>query len=68
MNDDESEKVYNAKSFSLNAIDATIRLYSTSDSLKPYYLQQHKVASGKFHIIFLRIHKISVILTLKNEC
>lgn len=49
----DSVSVYNAKNFTLNAADGTIRLYSAADSLKPYYLQQHKLKDGGIYSIFL---------------
>lgn len=49
----DSAMMYNAKVFSLNAADGTIRIYSTSDSLKPYYQQQHELKNGGTYSIFL---------------
>ncbi|MBO9573422.1 MAG: DUF4397 domain-containing protein [Chitinophagaceae bacterium] len=49
----DSAKNYNAKAFALNTGDRAIKLYSTSDSTKPYYLQNHQIKTGGLYSIFL---------------
>ncbi|MBO9572454.1 MAG: hypothetical protein J7497_09630 [Chitinophagaceae bacterium] len=53
MNYRDSAKSYNAKTFGLQTGEESIRVYSTLDSTKPYYLQEHNLKSGGLYSMFL---------------